>query len=64
MREGFDKIWTILIKHLKANKGELRLILRVLKFYGLFASKRCFIIVWIRILDSGSLIKMFLLFGV
>ena len=24
IREGFDKIWTFLIEHLKANKGEFQ----------------------------------------
>ena len=32
MSEGFDKMWNFLIEHLKANKGELRIILWVLKF--------------------------------
>ena len=32
IREGFDKILTFLIEHLKANKGELRLISRVFQF--------------------------------
>ena len=53
MKERFDKICTFLIEHLEANKGKLRIILRVLKFQRLFASKWCFNIV-LRIPDPSS----------